>query len=93
MDREIELKLLKGYRLTTLQIFYYNPDYRSIINEFIYQLLDVSPRYPKSHEFLIFWKNNIVAPIKEIHIAQEDDIYPSSYRNVNYVNVLNKFNQ
>lgn len=78
-DSDYALKLKYGYKLTTLQIYYYLPDYTNIINEFIYQFLDINPKFPRTHKFLSYWKDNIETPIKEINIAQEGDIYPKSF--------------
>ena len=91
MDREIEAKLVQGYKLTTLQIYYYMPDYSSLINEFVYQLLDINPSYPQSHKFLLFWKDNIDAIIKEINIVQENTIYPRSITHVTHLGMLNRY--
>jgi len=58
--------LLKVPTLITLQIFYYRPDYRHLLNEFVIQLNDYNPDYPRTHKFLLYWKDNIGATIKEI---------------------------
>ena len=86
---DLSMKLEAGYKLTTLQIVYYMLDYGSLINEFIWQFLDLNPQYPVTHKFLIYWKNNIEAPIKEVHIAQEGDIYPKPFKAVDHLQILN----
>ena len=88
MNHDYKLKIAKGYKLTTLHVVYYMPDFRSIINEFIWQCLDLNPKYPRSHQFLLHWKDNIDAPIKEVYIAQEGDIYPKPFRMVDYLGTL-----
>ncbi len=90
IDNEYELKIRQGYRTTTLQIIYYMPDYRSILNEFIWQFLDRNPTFPRTHKFLWHWKENVDATIKEINIAQEGDIYPRPFRYVDYCMSLEK---
>lgn len=88
MEKDYELKLAKGYKLTTLQVVYYLPDYGSLLNEFIWQLLDLHPQFPRTHQFLIHWKDNIEAPIKEVNIAQEGDIYPKPFTYVDHLGIL-----
>jgi len=56
-------------RLTTLQIYYYVPDYTSLIQEFVWQYEDCQPQYPRTHQFLNYWHINIDAVISEILLA------------------------
>lgn len=79
---DFELRFKQGYRLTTLQLIYYLPDYSSLVQEFIYQTLDLRPKYPRIHLFLDYWKSNIDAVIKDIYIASEDDIVPKRYNKI-----------
>lgn len=58
------------YKVVTVQVYYFIPDYRSLINEFIWQTLDLRPRYPRIHRFLDFWRREIDAVIKEIIISE-----------------------
>jgi len=66
-------------RLVTVNVFYYMPDYRDIIQEFMWQTKDIVPDIPRVHKFLNHWKNSIEAPIQEIKISYADS---SNYRNV-----------
>lgn len=52
-------------RLATIQIYYYLPDYNSLIQEFIWQYTDCQPYFPRTHQFLQFWDTDIDAIIKE----------------------------
>ena len=56
-------------KLTTVQILYYRPDYRSLLQEFVWQTPDVPPRFPRVCRFLDYWKQNIDAVIAEIILA------------------------
>ena len=47
------LDQLAGYRLTTAQIFYHLPDYPQLLQEFIWQQLDVAPDFPQLKKFLL----------------------------------------
>lgn len=70
-------------RLTTLQIFYYMPDYNSIIQEFVWQYSDLKPKFPKTHKFLWHWHDNIDATIEEVVVT-----YTDRYRNVRHANTM-----
>ena len=69
--------ILKDYRLTTMSVYYWMPDYQNILQQFYWQTADVRPEYPRVHRFLNYWHNNIEAVIEEINIA---DNYKTSYK-------------
>ena len=58
--------------IVTVTILYFMPDHAALINEFIWQTLDVKPRYPRVHRFLDFWHHEIDAVIKEVTICDAD---------------------
>lgn len=72
----------EGYGLTTAQIYYYRPDARSILGEFIWQFHDLHPRFPRLRRFLEFWHTSIDAPINSVVIAHQQLIKPSEIRRV-----------
>ena len=53
------------------------PDYTHILQEFIWQTVDIRPEYPRVHRFLNYWHDNIEAVISEVNIA---DNYVTSYK-------------
>ncbi|MDP7367018.1 MAG: hypothetical protein QGH83_07140 [Candidatus Pacebacteria bacterium] len=55
--------------IVTLSILYWMPDYKHILQEFIWQTADVRPEYPRVHRFLNYWHDNIESVISEIYIA------------------------
>ena len=63
--------------IVTLNILYWVPDYEHILQQFIWQTLDVKPEYPRVHRFLNYWHDNIEAVISEVNIA---DNYVTSYK-------------
>lgn len=69
------------YSEVTVDIFYYMPDYNSLIQEFIWQTTDVKPDYPRVHKFLNYWKDNIDAIIKEIVLMERNK---NGYGNVRW---------
>lgn len=81
-------KILLGWELILIRIYYYIPDYTKIINEFIWQTMDLPPKYPRLNKFLNYWKNNIDAVIKEIEIERSSKL--SSYRKIEKIFEINR---
>lgn len=53
MKRRRELQL-NGYRLTTAEIIYRLPDHPALVQTFIWQGLDLAPKFPELNKFLDF---------------------------------------
>lgn len=75
----LELQL-KGYRLTTAEIIYRLPDHPSVLQSFIWQNLDIEPRFPVLHKFLAFWEENIEGKLHKIIVANTRLITPGELR-------------
>jgi len=48
------------------------PDYENILQQLIWQTMDVKPKYPRVHKFLDHWHNNIDAKLSEIIIYDSE---------------------
>ena len=48
---------LNGYRLTTAEIIYHRPDHPSLLQSYVWQDLDMAPRFPVLTRFLRFWED------------------------------------
>ena len=59
------VRQLRGERLTTAEVLYYMPDHPMLLQSFLWQTLDFPPDFPKVHKFLIFWRREIDAVLKE----------------------------
>lgn len=66
--------------LVSLRVYYYMPDYRDLIQEFMWQTMDIKPKYPRVNKFLNYWKENIEAVIADIEMAETEKI--SKYKSV-----------
>jgi len=55
--------------LITVQVYYWMPDYNNILQQFLWQTLDISPHFYTIHRFLNFWHKNIDAIIQEVNIV------------------------
>lgn len=73
---------LANYRLTTAQIFYHMPDHPRLLQEFIWQELDLAPKFPMLTKFLRFWQRHIDGRLHSVKIAQSRLIKPAEFRAV-----------
>ena len=65
---ETEL-MLKGYGLTTAELFYHMPDYTHVLNSFVWQDYDLAPDHPKLFEFVEFWQREIDGPLHSVRFT------------------------
>ncbi|MGE0596847.1 MAG: Usg family protein [Hyphomonadaceae bacterium] len=68
--------LLAGWRPTTAEILYYMPDHPKLLQSFVWQTLDLAPRYPRLHQFLEYWRREIEAVIHSVQLASGETIAP-----------------
>jgi|TARA_R110002020_G_scaffold92237_3_gene223441 uncharacterized protein Usg len=67
--------------IVLVNISYWMPDYSNIIQEFTWQTGDISPTYPKVHNFLYYWKDNIDAVINDVVLSTSTS---HTYRRVDF---------
>lgn len=60
---------LRGYRLTTAEIVYRLPDHPAMLQTFIWQDLDIAPRFPVLNKFLRFWETSIEGRLFQVRVA------------------------
>lgn len=83
MRDTVELELmLKGYGLTTAQIFYRMPDHPDLLQTFIWQHYDLAPKFPELRRFLDFWHEKIDGALHSVTYTHKKLISPSEWRNV-----------
>ena len=58
--------------LVTLNVYYWMPDYENILQQFVWQTMDIKPKYPRVHKFLDYWHNNIDDIVSEIQICESE---------------------
>ena len=80
---------LQNYRLTTAQILYRMPDHPALLQEFIWQQLDLAPRFPVLAKFLRFWKDNLDGELHSVKVAHAELIKPAEFRAVGGLLYLN----
>lgn len=86
---DFERQFLKGYRQTTIQVVYFLPDFDNILQEFIWQYLDVRPNFPRTHQFLNYWQHNVEAVINNIYLAHCDTNITHEFIKVNHLFEIN----
>lgn len=78
---ETEL-MLKGYGLTTAEMIYRMPDYRNVLNTFVWQDYDLAPDYPKLFGFIEFWHDQIEGPLHAVRFTHRKMISPGEWHHV-----------
>ncbi|MCL2428086.1 MAG: usg protein [Alphaproteobacteria bacterium] len=71
---------LKNYRLTTAEILYRMPDHPDLLQSFIWQDLDIAPRYPVLHKFLAFWERELDGKLYSVRVASAGLVKPAAFR-------------
>jgi uncharacterized protein Usg len=76
---------LRNYRLTTAEILYYMPDHPDLLQSFVWQHLDLAPRYPELRRFLDFWVREIDGKLHSVRVASTGLITPGELRHTRHM--------
>lgn len=60
---------LQGYRLTTAEILYHMPDHPALLQTFLWQNLDLAPKFPILKKFLDFWEANLDGKLHSVKVG------------------------
>lgn len=74
--------MLKGYGLTTAEVFYRMPDYKNVLNTFVWQEYDLAPDYPRLFEFIEFWQKEIEGPLHSVRFTHRKMLSAGEWRQV-----------
>ncbi len=89
MTRETDFQQrLQGYRLTTAEILYHLPDHPAVLQSFIWQQLDLAPRFPVLRRFLAFWETEIEGRLHSVRVASTGLISPADWRHTQHLRHL-----
>lgn len=69
-----------GYRLTTAEILYHLPDHPKFLQSYIWQELDIAPRFPVLNRFLDFWSRNLEGRLHSVKVASAGIVKPAEFR-------------
>ncbi len=71
---------LRDYRLTTAEILYHMPDHPGLLQTYIWQALDLAPRFPDLSKFLRFWETSLDGKLHSVRVAHCEIIKPPQVR-------------
>ena len=71
---------LQGYRLTTAEILYHLPDHPNLLQTYVWQDLDIAPRFPVLHKFLDFWSRQLDGKLHSVRLASSGLLAPEEVR-------------
>ncbi|HKY94924.1 MAG TPA: Usg family protein [Kiloniellales bacterium] len=71
---------LRGYRLATAEILYHMPDHPGVLQQFVWQHMDIAPDYPRLQKFLDYWRRNIEAVLHSVKVGRVELIRPAEIR-------------
>lgn len=77
------------YKLTTAEILYHMPDHPDLLQSYIWQNMDLAPRYPELRRFLDFWSRNLDGKLHSITVASAGLLRPAETRHTNHLRYLN----
>jgi uncharacterized protein Usg len=71
---------LQDYRLTTAEILYHLPDHPNVLQSYVWQDLDMAPRFPILHRFLNFWARELDGKLHSVRVASASLITPGHWQ-------------
>ena len=80
--RELEL-MLRDYRLTTAEILYHFPDHPALLQTYVWQELDLAPKFPTLKKFLAFWECELDGKLHSVKVMHAEIITPREFKLVN----------
>jgi uncharacterized protein Usg len=79
MHQALERRL-QGYKLTTAEILYRLPDHPVVLQTFVWQELDISPKFPVLNKFLDFWSAEIEGQLHSVRVAVRGVFTPTELK-------------
>ena len=71
---------LRGYRLATAEILYHLPDHPVLLQSYIWQDLDIAPKFPNLMKFLKFWEANLDGRLHHVIVGAKEIISAGEWR-------------
>lgn len=70
---------MRDYRLTTAEILYHLPDHPAVLQSYIWQELDLAPKFPELQKFLEFWERNLDGKLHSVRVGSATLITPPTW--------------
>ena len=80
---------IEGYRLTTAEILYHLPDHPGLLQTFVWQDLDIAPKFPVLRKFLDFWERQLDGKLHSVRVGAAKLISPGELRHTEHLRFLN----
>jgi uncharacterized protein Usg len=80
---------VKEYRLTTAEILYHMPDHPGLLQTYVWQDMDLAPRFPELRRFLDFWSRNLDGKLHSIRVASGESVQRAQMRHATHLQYLN----
>ncbi len=77
--RELEL-MLRDYRLTTAEIIYRLPDHPVLLQSYVWQELDLAPKFPTLNKFLEFWDRELDGKVHSVKVMHAELVTPAEFK-------------
>jgi uncharacterized protein Usg len=71
---------LDGYRLTTAEILYHMPDHPKLLQSYVWQALDIAPKFPVLQRFLGFWVHNLDGKLHSVKVCSTGVVKAAEFR-------------
>ncbi len=71
---------LKDYRLTTAEILYRLPDHPAVLQSYIWQELDLAPKFPVLRRFLDWWEGHLEGRLYQVRVGVVTLLTPGEMR-------------
>jgi uncharacterized protein Usg len=85
--RDLEL-MMRDYRLTTAEILYHFPDHPGLLQTYLWQAIDLPPKFPRLTRFLAYWEASLDGKLHSVKVASAKLIKPSRFRHTNHLRHL-----
>lgn len=79
---------LNGYRLTTAEILYHMPDHPGLLQSYVWQDLDIAPRFPVLQKFLDFWARQLDGKLHSVRVGSVSLISSGEWRHTEHLRHL-----
>jgi len=89
VDSDFKKQFMGEFRLTTAEILYHLPDCPGLLQAYVWQDYDISPRYPILGKFLQFWKDELEGPLHSVTVGSKEIITPAQAKHRNFELTLN----
>lgn len=77
--RDLEL-MLRDFRLTTAEILYHFPDHPVLLQSYVWQELDLAPKFPTLNRFLDFWNRELDGKIHSVKVMHAELVTPHEFK-------------